>query len=448
MKTTHVCAIFVTALIVTSGCDSHKQVNQSMTRQEKAIDRPLDHVNEKVTLLNVDPHLGGEFYLETGTVISIPENAFVDLHGNVVTEPVKIELQEFHSASDILLSGITMHYEENGVNESFESGGMFNIEGSCNGKEVEVAKGKSLKLELASYTNEEDYDFFQLDTISATWVKIGRTTALENRSKMNLMDSIREVENVPSNNEIPGLMDAGATLLDIEVDYRKYPQLKDFYGLAWQVEASEKVSDISNTIWDHTTLLSSGSGLNDFKLKLRSKDQVKEIKVQPVISQQERERIEKRLVEARKAEAIANAEFLANANKRYESMANFQRNVSINGFGVYNCDRVIKYQEPVTLNPQFILDGKPLGQLPPYYLISNDNSAVSQYNNSFRIDLKRSNRLLFILGGGQMAFVTNKQLLDFVNPSKVSSDRQRIELQPVGFAVNTPEDLADLLKEI
>ncbi len=448
MKTTFVSAIFVSALVFASGCDTRKQLKQSFARQQKAIERPLTHIEKQVTMLNVDPRKGGEFYLETGTVLSIPENAFVDKEGNALTEPVHIKMQEFHSASDIFLSGITMHYEENGVNESFESAGMFNIEGTCNGKQIEVAEGKSLNLELASRTDDFSYDFFQLDTVTANWIKVGATKAIDNRVKKNLKDSIQKMANTPSKIEIPEMMEAGAVLLDIDVDYRKYPQLKDFYGLAWQVESSENVSEISNVVWEQTTLISTGDGLKDFKLRLSGQDQVKEVKVQPVISKKERDKLEKKIAEARKLEEAARAELLANANKRYQSIASFQRNIEINGFGVFNCDRVIKYQEPLTLEPEFMLDGKLLSQLPPYYLISNDNSAVSQYSNKFRIDAKRINRLLFVLGEGQMAYVSNKQLLDFIAQAKSNSNRRSIELQPVGFAVNTADDLSDLLQEI
>ena len=448
MKNRLVNGILVSAILLAASCNVSNKETQSYKRQEKAIDRPLSHIKEQATVLNVDPHQGGEFYLKTGTVLTIPQNAFVDKQGNPLTEPVQIKMQEFHSASDILLSGITMHYEENGVNESFESAGMFNIEGTCNGKQIEVAKGKSLNLELASRTDDFSYDFFKLDTITANWIKVGTTKAIDNRVKKNLKDSIQRMANTPSKIEIPEMMEAGAVLLDIDVDYRKYPQLKDFYGLAWQIESSENVSEISNVVWEQTTLISTGDGLKDFKLRLSVQDQVKEVKVQPVISKKERDKLEKKIAEARKLEEAARAELLANANKKYESIASFQRNIEINGFGVYNCDRVLKYQEPLTLEPEFMLDGKLLSQLPPYYLISNDNSAVSQYSNKFRIDAKRINRLLFVLGEGQMAYVSNKQLLDFIAQAKSNSNRRSLELQPVGFAVNTADDLSDLLQDI
>jgi hypothetical protein len=432
MKNRLVNGILVSAILLAASCNMSNIETQSYKRQEKAIERPLSHIKEQATVLNVDPHQGGEFYLKTGTVLTIPQNAFVDQQGNPLTEPVQIKMQEFHSASEILLSGITMHYEENGVNESFESAGMFSIEGSCEGKEIKVAEGKSLNLELASRTDDFSYDFFQLDTATANWVKVGATSAIENRVKKNLKDSIEKIANAPSKIEIPEMMEAGAVLLDIDVDYRKYPQLKDFYGLAWQVDSSENVSEISNAVWEQTTLVSTGKGLKGFKLMLSAQDQIKEVKVQPVISKQERERLEKKIAEARKTEAEEREKFLADANKKYESIANFQRNVAINGFGVFNCDRAMKYEEPITLEPTFFLEGKQLTQLPPYYLISNDNSAVSQYHSSFKIDAKRKNSLLFLLGEGQMAFVSNKQLLDLANNSKYSSPELSLELQPVG----------------
>jgi hypothetical protein len=388
MKNQSVNGLLLAALVVAAGCDTRMQLSQ----QTSAVNRPLKDVKTPVNSLKVDPEKGGEFHFSTGTVLRIPELAFTDSKGNVIHEAVQIEMEEFHSASDIFLSGITMHYEQNGKDASFESAGMFRIEGKCNGEEIQVAKGKTLGVQLASKSKDANYDFFQLNEKSGKWERLSATAASDNQSKQALADSIKMVMNASFQSSIPSLPEKGALVLDLDVDYRKYPQLRDFYGLAWQVDKSENAKEISDVDWDYSKLVSTGKGINDFKLELSNSIKSKSVKVQPVISREERARLEKSYAKAIEKEAQERAASIQLANARMNAMSDFQRNLSVNGFGIYNCDRCIQYERPVAIHPTFLLNGQALSQLPMYYLVSNDNSAVLQYSKEFNMDMNRENR--------------------------------------------------------
>ncbi len=444
MKTQIVIGCLLVASVLNVGCDSRQLVNQ----QEKAVNRPLKEVETPIHVLQVDPTKGGEFHFKTGTVLQIPEHAFVDKNGQTIKDPVVIELEEFHSASDIFLSGITMHYEQNGEDESFESAGMFRIDGSCNGQEIEVAQGKTIGVQLASATKDNNYDFFQLNEKTAKWERLSSTFATENQTKKALSDSIQQAVKSTLKSTIPDLPEKGALVLDIDVDYRKYPQLRDFYGLAWQVESSENAKEISDVQWDYSSLVSTGSGINDFKLRLSNNSVIKEVKVQPVISREERARLEKEYAKARveveKAKSIA----LENANNEYNKMYEFQRNLSVNGFGIYNCDRVIQYEQPVAIQPIYKVNGEVLNNSTNYYLISNDNSAVSQYGNAIKLDLNRKNSLLFVLPDGKVAYATNEQLNEVVEQTRKGKDNQSIDLKTSLQPIKSPEDLKAILNRI
>ena len=444
MKNQTVNGLLFTVLVVAAGCDARMQQHQ----QTSAIHRPLKEVQTPVHYLQVDPEKGGEFHFSTGTVIRIPENAFTDIYGNTIHEAVQLEMEEFHSASDIFLSGITMHYEQNGEDAPFESAGMFRIDGTCNGKEIQVAKGKTIAVQLASKTNDANYDFFQLNKTNGKWERLSATAASMNQSKQALADSIKMEMNASFQSRIPALPEKGALVLDLEVDYRKYPQLRDFYGLAWQVDKSENAKEISDVNWDYTNLVSTGKGINDFKLELSNASQLKSVKVQPVISREERARLEKSYAKAIEEEAQARAEAIQTANQRLTSMSDFQRNLSVNGFGIYNCDRCIQYERPVAIHPTYMMNGKELSQTPTYYLLSNDNSAVLQYNDEFKMDMNRENRLLFVLGNGKLAFVSKEQLEKAALEAKSGQEKQTLELKQSSKEIKTPEDLQALLNRI
>ncbi|MEX1189791.1 MAG: hypothetical protein WED33_11080 [Bacteroidia bacterium] len=448
MKNRLVNGVLAAVVLLGSGCDSRKQISKSFNRQEKAIDKPIKQIETHIDVLTINPDSGGEFQLKTGTVVKIPKDAFVDTKGNLIKEPVKIEMQEFHSAAEIFLSGITMHYEQNGESVPFESAGMFRIDGTCNGNSIEVASGKSIEVELASKTDESDYDFFQLDPKTANWEKIGTTDASINQDKKALADTIEQIKASKFTSNVPTFAKEGAVVLDLNIDYRKYSQLKDFYGLAWQVESTESADEIVNSNWEYIDLISNGAGINDFSLKLMRGEESKEVKVQPVVSKEERRRLEKKYAIALEEEEKARALAMQNVRLRMESLSNFQRNLSVSGFGVYNCDRAIKFKEPLALKPKFILNGEELKTIPLYYVISNDNSAVSQYSNSFKIDRTRNSRLVFVLGDGYVAYATNQQLMSLATQTQNGNELARLDLYQFGQRIETPEDFSELLKRI
>lgn len=444
MKNQCVIGSLLLAFFFAMGCDSRQHINQ----QFHAVQRPLKHVETPLNVLQVDPSKGGEFHFKTGTVIQIPEHAFVDKSGKIIEEPVLIELEEFHSASDIFLSGITMHYEQNGVDESFESAGMFRIDGSCNGEQIEIAKGKTVNVQLASATKDSNYDFFQLNEKTAKWERLSATSASVNQRRQTLADSIQQLAKSDNLNSMPNLPEKGALVLDIDVDYRKYPQLRDFYGLAWQVESSENAKELSDVQWDYTSLISTGTGINDFKLRLSNASQIKEVKVQPVISREERARLEKRYEEARLEVEKARAIAIQNASSQMSAMYEFQRNLSVNGFGIYNCDRVIQYDQPVALKMNYILKGIPLTNYNALYLISNDNSAVYQHTKTIKFDLSRENKIVIVLNDGTLGYVSNDQLVASSRKSEAEKTELNIEINLSKSPIKSPQDLQTFLNQI
>jgi hypothetical protein len=119
---------------------------------------------------------GGVFVTRTGSEIHIPQGAFVDAKGNVVLGEVDILWNEYHSLSDQLLSGINMIYDSAGVSFPFISGGMFSIDGSQNGNPVFIADNKSLRIELISQSDQENFNFYSQDE-NGNWSFINNTTS-------------------------------------------------------------------------------------------------------------------------------------------------------------------------------------------------------------------------------------------------------------------------------
>ena len=117
---------------------------------------------------------GGRIEAPSGTVIQIPADAFVDADGNPVTGNVVIDYREFRDPIDFILSGIPMTYDSGGVNNTFLSAGMFELNASANGKEVFLAKDKTIDMEFASTDSSNTFNFYAFRDGDNNWENIGR----------------------------------------------------------------------------------------------------------------------------------------------------------------------------------------------------------------------------------------------------------------------------------
>lgn len=140
------------------------------------VNPPIPQLNVSFASYTIDPGQAQEIEYHTGTIISIPANAFVDQDGKPVSGQVEIQYREMHDAVDFFLSGIPMTYDSAGVQYTFESAGMMEIQGYKDGKPVFVANDKSVNVQMASF-QEGYYNVYQLDMEQQNWNLEGSTFA-------------------------------------------------------------------------------------------------------------------------------------------------------------------------------------------------------------------------------------------------------------------------------
>lgn len=139
--------ILIASLFFIFSCSKTTQQSTSFFQE---IDPPIENAIHAETY-TVNAQTGGEITTAKGSTITFPPQCFVDQEGNTVEGDVNITFNEYHSASEIILSGIPMHIQtETGEIQQFESAGMFDINGEANGKAVAVAPGKDINVSLVS----------------------------------------------------------------------------------------------------------------------------------------------------------------------------------------------------------------------------------------------------------------------------------------------------------
>lgn len=117
------------------------------------------------TAYRVDAGKDETVHYKSGTKISIPKNSFVDKDGNPVGGKVDLKYIEYRDPIDFILSDIEMDHGGG----HFNSGGMYKILASQNGRPVFIGKGKSIDIDFMLTDNLPEMNFYRYDSLSGKW---------------------------------------------------------------------------------------------------------------------------------------------------------------------------------------------------------------------------------------------------------------------------------------
>ena len=127
----------------------------------------------KSQFFTIDQSNANDTYItgKNGTKIVIPQNAFVDTFGPIVSDKIQIELKEILSKSDMILSD----QSSSCFGQILESAGEVFIEARVNGKKIQLAEEKMMEISIpfktALYTPYPDMMLYLGDNSngSFTW---------------------------------------------------------------------------------------------------------------------------------------------------------------------------------------------------------------------------------------------------------------------------------------
>lgn len=266
----------------------------------------------------VPAYQGATIEHQTGSVITVPQEAFVYENGEVVTGDVQIKYREMHDYIDFFLSGMDLQYDSL-QQWNIESAGMVEIYAEQGGQRINMAPGKRIEVELISvidWSADElpTFKVYQLNTSTKGWdyKGIDEIMLLENEPEQvgldhvayqvqsNYFDRLHELDQLEED-----LLKKAATSIPAPVEpirpteqrpqglvfgFDLKTQLKEaapaLYGAyrdaLWQLHPSEQVSraELDKT-WEDLKLVQ----LNalDFKLTLISADEQKTILINPLL---------------------------------------------------------------------------------------------------------------------------------------------------------------------
>lgn len=466
MKAKQLHLLTALALGFMCSCQSpNKSVNSSVSNTTnpndvKPFHKPFAKLELTPNLFRINTLETTTLQLDNGTTIHIPENVFVDAQGQAITGEVELKYTEFHDAVDIICSGIPMRWDNAGTPVDFQTAGMMEIRAFQNNQELMIANGKSITVDMATYESDEDYDVFYYDEKIANWACLKDPIIKENTNKKEQLKALEA--DPPFNRTVPQAYDPNAYTFDIDINYQKFPELKDLNGVMWQYagksakEDPRNVPDFKLKKWANIEIEKVNKEENEFKLKLTdSKKNTFYTTAKPVLrgkmlemaQQNFNEQFEryKRKLELKKAEKA-----------RLEKQAELFRTFQVDNLGIYNYDRQLKLKDRIELFADFNFDEKAFADVNKIdvFLITGNNKAVvhyPQYNwKLFAYSPSADNKLVAVLPNDKIAVYTQKMFNAINTNSFTKNDRSHFtfDMKILDVPIGDPDKLREILAKI
>lgn len=388
MKALFVAGIMVAGLLAACGTSEN-------TKASGAIRPPFKGITIPMETYTIDAARESFIRTRFGTRIRIPANALADADGSPVKGKVKLRFREFHTAADILVSGIPMRYDSAGTKYDFVSAGMFEIAAEQQGRLLKIGKDQKIDVTLASYKDDEGYSFYQLNPENGAWINKGISLSRKNEHKAAELKQFRD-----------------DNLIAFDLDYSTQPELQQFNGICWTYAGSDQQKDplrndwILAERWRDIKIAKLGTN-GKYMVTLSNSRQRIDMEMTPYFTADQREQ------EQAFAARVTDYEQLVEERKNRESaiqlQADLTRSFAISEFGYYNwdkIDKIVREEQLAVVNASFTLDGKAIPETARLYHIDGKDKLLAREGSKwdklvFRPD--DNNRLLVVMPDNRVA---------------------------------------------
>ncbi len=344
------------------------------------IQPPIPSLVQAFETREFDVAKGVVWRFANGTKITIPPNALIRPDSTVHIGKAIVKFRDYHTASDVFLSGIPMNYAEDGRESgNMQTAGMFELRVEAEGQPLLLNDGEKAKVQLATQIGGKGYDAYYLDEAEKKWTYLEPNKARVNQKKKQLRKVVEEIRPgipFPLNRQYFTL--DYNTLRDIYFkdnlklfDDVLLKQQLESYGLDWlNSESFDGV--VYNGVKKPAALMvwkrvgqdefpdfveNSQSkffpiGNNQYQMRIINKENTDsvDLKVELVMPL-------KYLFQLSPEEWANDYQLALNKfkkeEKRMKLMSDFMRNLDVSNFGIYNYDRIMKEDEAVLLLAQF-----------------------------------------------------------------------------------------------
>ena len=333
--------IALALLLFACGGEETSNPNNSVTNAQSVIAPPLEGNFSNTSVFTIDPTKENTLSTPNGSHFTIPANALVDKDGKLITEQVTVEFDQYHSAIDVLASGIPMQYDTLGESYTFKTAGMFTLEATVKDNHVYIKEGESIAMNLASdKSKQEPFNFYALNESTGDW------TFEHSNSPVTRNPNFDAAAYLPQK---PEAASDSAFILDVNLDQSNYAELSDFSGIVWEYTGKEDSLDprlnekFGKTRFTDIDLTPTNEKAYEYFMTFKSGTNNFTTRVKAALSAGDLD--------------LAMANFTSKKTKIAKKIDSLQkpfiRSVDIQGFGTYNYDYIYHIENTVQLIADF-----------------------------------------------------------------------------------------------
>ena len=425
MKNRHFLLFVVFSLSLFS-CIEKEATAKAQAAAEEQLVPLIPEANIVADEFQISPTKDTVIYHKSGSVISIPKNAFLDEKGNVITTPVDLKFRMFSNPLEVYLAGFPMTFSNtNGEEMVFESAGMFEMNASNKGKTVNVNSENKIQVDVVSYSNDTKFNRYDFDSESNTWKELGKDVVKTTTKE-------KELEQLPEEPEAPRI--AGKFSFKVFDKLNENDKLKEYRDVWFEPVDGKKcgfdskdilVKDLKNGTYEVTfvpwgklpdTIKSKcicylsfkdkaqySKALNNYRKKyagLLSRIQATRNTIDAAWSNYNKKRIE------------YNAFFARNEIKELKGASKIMRTLQVNQFGLVNLDWPHVYPKGAKVEASFVDENGKSIVLKQVVLVELGVNALYCYTKTVHFNPESQNILWGMTVDGKLAYFT---ALDFKN---------------------------------
>jgi hypothetical protein len=286
----------------------------TMQTEPPFINPPLKGVNIGYTEYTLPAKADTVLDYQTGSLIYVPKDAFLDKDGNAINENVILKYRELHDPADFFLSGIPMNYDSAGTTYFFESAGMADISAFDSKGNLLFANPKSpIRIGMASPQKDDRYNVYNLDSIARKWKFIAKDTSKYVSATIDTthkqMDSLKQFsytpvvkkvveadtdnliqkENINNVVEItqslivPKKANSGQYHFKISFSKKDFPEMAGYENVLFEVDSSDKEfkSQYASITWENVKLMN-GAKENEYVVTFSKGTETHSFNVHPI----------------------------------------------------------------------------------------------------------------------------------------------------------------------
>lgn len=254
------------------------------TEHKREVHPPFDGIDVPFETYIFEAQKGAAIKTVSGSILRVPPHAFVDEQGQVVENTIELRYRDFHHPFELLISGIPMTIDTLGEELHFESAGMMEVRASSEGRELALAEGQQIDVELVSLSDDPEYDLYYFDEAKGQWDNLGDVMPVAEAANVSSEPSLLATEEVPSTMTPPTQAGKTSYLFELDFNADSFPELTTYDNVLFEVDESKAKfnPDLYQVKWEKIDLKRSETE-NRYHLILSRKDTSVSVQAYPVL---------------------------------------------------------------------------------------------------------------------------------------------------------------------